>query len=69
MSGRHPFNELTKDFPPECRRRIDDMKRELLAEMPLHQLRRARALTQRDVAKRLQVNQPAVSKLERRADS
>ena len=69
MSGRHPFNELTKDFPPERRRRIDDMKRELLAEMPLHQLRRARALTQRDVAKMLQVNQPAVSKLEQRADS
>ena len=69
MSGRHPFNELTKDFPPERRRRIDDMKRELLAEMPLHQLRRARALAQRDVARMLQVNQPAVSKLERRADS
>ena len=69
MSGHHPFNELTKDFPPERRRRIDDMKRELLAEMPLHQLRRARALTQRDVAKMLQVNQPAVSKLEQRADS
>lgn len=41
MSGRHPFNELTKEFPPERRRCLDDMKRELLAEMPLHQLRRA----------------------------
>ena len=47
MSGRHPFSELTKDFTPERRRRVDDMKRELLAEMPLHELRRARALTQR----------------------
>ena len=45
MSGRHPFNELTKDFTPERRRRIDDLKTELLAEMPLHELRRARALT------------------------
>ena len=51
MSGRHPFSELTKDFTPERRRRIDEMKRELLAEMPLHELRRARALTQRDMAK------------------
>ena len=68
MSGRHPFNELTKDFTPECRRRIDDLKTELLAEMPLHELRRARALTQRDMAKMLKVNQPAVSKLEQRAD-
>ena len=35
MSGRHPFSELTKDFPPERRRRIDAMKPELLADMPL----------------------------------
>ena len=27
--------------------------------MPLHELRRARALTQRDMAKMLKVNQPA----------
>ena len=39
MSGRHPFSELTSDFTPERRRRIDEMKRELLAEMPLHELR------------------------------
>ena len=36
--------------------------------MLLHELRRARALTQRDMAKTLKVNQPAVSKLEQRAD-
>ncbi len=69
MSGRHPFSELTKDFTPRRRRRVDDMKKELLAEMPLHELRRARALTQRDLAELLKVNQPAVSKLEQRADA
>ena len=63
MSGRHPFSELTRDFTPERRQRIDEMKRELLAEMPLHELRRARELTQRDMAKMLKVNQPAVSKM------
>ena len=68
MSGRHPFNELTKDFTPERRLRVDSIKAELLAEMPLHELRRARALTQRDLAQSLKVNQPAVSKLEQRAD-
>ena len=68
MSGRHPFSDLTRDFTPERRRRIDEMKSELLAEMPLHELRRARELTQRDMAKLLRVNQPAVSKLEQRAD-
>ena len=50
MNGCHPFSELTKDFTPQHRRRIDDMKRELLDEMPLHEFRRARALTQRDMA-------------------
>ena len=68
MSGRHPFSELTADFGPERRKRIDAMKRDLLAEMPLHELRRARELTQKDVAHTLNVNQPAVAKLERRAD-
>lgn len=69
MSGRHPFNELTKDFLPERRQRIDDMKKELIAEMPWHQLRRAKTLTQRDVAKMLKVNQSAVSELEQLTDT
>ncbi len=68
MSGRHPFSELTKDFTPERLRRIDAIKEELVAEMPLHELRRARALTQQDLAQTLKVNQPAIAKLEQRAD-
>lgn len=36
MSGHYPFSDLTKDFTPERRQRVDDMVRELLAEMPLH---------------------------------
>ena len=38
MSGRHPFQELSRDFTVERRQRIDAIKRELLAEMPLHEL-------------------------------
>ena len=68
MSGRHPFSELTKDFSPERRRRIKAAKNRLLADMPLHELRRARALTQQELAETLNVNQPAVAKLEQRAD-
>ena len=68
MSGHHSFHELTKELTSTRRRRIDDMKSELLAEMPLHELRRARELTQRDLAEKLKVKQPAVSKLEQRAD-
>ena len=68
MGGRNSFRELTKDFTTARRMRIDEMKSELLAEMPLHELRRARELTQRDLAEKLKVKQPAVSKLEQRAD-
>ncbi len=69
MSGHKPWSELTKDFTPERRRRIDEMTNKMIAEMPLHELRRARALTQQDLAKSLNVNQPAVSKMEQRTDA
>ena len=68
MSGRHPFTELTKDFTQQRRERVDAIKRELKAEMPLHDLRRALALTQKELAEKLNVNQPAVSKLENKDD-
>lgn len=68
MSGRHSFGDLTKGVTPERRKRIDKMKQELLAEMALHELRRARALTQQDLAQELHVTQPAIAKLEQRAD-
>ena len=68
MSGHRPFEDLTKDFTRQRLEHIETIKGELLAEMPLHELRRARALTQRDLAKSLKVNQPAVAKLEKRAD-
>ena len=68
MSGRRPLPELTKEFSPERRRRIDEKKRELLAEIPLNELRRALELTQRDLARLLNVNQPTVSKIEHHND-
>ena len=40
----------------------------LLKEMALHELRHARAKSQEDLAQVLKVGQPAVAKLERRAD-
>ena len=68
MSGRHPFPEPTGDFAPELRRCIEAMKQELLAEMPLHELRRARALTQQKLAEMPHFSQPAVVELEQRTD-
>ena len=34
MSGHRPFNELTKDFTPERRQRIEAKKADLRAVMP-----------------------------------
>ena len=68
MSGRNAVNDLTKDFTPARRARVDARKADLRAAMPLHELRQARAMTQRAIGEALNVNQPAVAKLERRAD-
>ena len=68
MSGRNAFDELTKDFTPERLARVDARKAELRAVMPLHELRQARAMTQKAVGDVLKVKQPAVAKLERRTD-
>lgn len=68
MSGHRPFSELIKDFSAERLQCIDDIVQELSAEMPLRELRRARSLTQRELAESMNVQQPAVARLERRAD-
>ena len=65
---RRPFTNLTKDFPPARRRRIEAKKAAVRATMPLYPLRQARSLTQKALGETLQVNQPAVAKMERRAD-
>ena len=68
MSGRRPFSELTKDFTPERRQRIEAKKAELRAAMPLHELRQAQVMTQKALGETLAVNQPAIAKMERRTD-
>lgn len=68
MSGRHAFRDLTESFTPERRARVEARKAELRAAMPLHELRQARAMTQKALGEALNVKQPAVAKLERRAD-
>ena len=56
------------EMSPESRSRMDARLKETLATMPLDKLRKARSLTQTAVAKRLQVDQGSVSKLEGRTD-
>ena len=68
MSGHHRFEDLRARMTPERRARNAAQTQALLAAMPLHELRQARAQSQADLAKRLKVQQPAIAKMEHRAD-
>jgi predicted transcriptional regulator len=68
MSGHKPFSELTKGFSPARRARVAAKAAALREVMTLEELRKARSLSQEDVAEALEVNQPAVAKLEKRGD-
>jgi len=62
------FKEIRAKMPPERRERIEKRTQELLAELPLQELRRARELSQEELAEVLGLNQATISKLERRTD-
>ena len=62
------FAELEVKMSAAARTRSDALYRQHLAEMPLHELRQAKALSQVKLAESLQVNQAAISKMEHRTD-
>ena len=68
MTGHKPFSELTGDFTPARRARVAAKAAALGEAMTLEELRKARSLSQEDVAAALTVNQPTVAKLEKRGD-
>lgn len=69
MTGRRSFSELTKDWPPERRAEVAAQRRSLESEATtLEQLRLALGVSQEELARLLDVQQPAISKLERRTD-
>ena len=62
------FQELRASMSPAARAASEAEHRRLIEEMSLHQLRKARELTQTKIAEDLQIGQGDVSKLERRTD-
>jgi DNA-binding XRE family transcriptional regulator len=62
------LKDVRKTLSPEAEKRIQRSVNEAAAVMTLYQLREARSLTQVNLAKVLQINQGAVSKMEKRAD-
>jgi DNA-binding transcriptional regulator YiaG len=64
----HKSRDLLEAMPPERQRRTEKRLQETIAAMPLDQLRRAREVTQIQLAEILGVNQGEVSKIEHRQD-
>ena len=65
----HKFTELEAKMSAEAIARSDTRYREMAAKMmPLHELRRARGMSQETLAKALHIKQPNVAKIEKRTD-
>lgn len=62
------WREIRGTFPPEVEAEIEQRIKDATTVMTLYQLREARSLTQVNLARVLQVNQGAVSRLEKRTD-
>jgi hypothetical protein len=69
MKTSVPYEKIFSTFPPARQRKIKRRAAELIAEeFTLRDLRRAKQITQEEVAQRLSGRQVYVSRLERRAD-
>jgi predicted transcriptional regulator len=53
---------------PQSQARAEAKARNLLAQMPLNELRQARGLSQKMLAEVLHVQQPSIAKIEKRTD-
>ena len=62
------FDDLPSKLTPEARRRIRARARKAVKEMGLDELRRARRMSQEELARTMDTTQAHVSRLERRAD-
>lgn len=62
------FEELRSKMSAAAKVASDAEYRQLVEEMSLHQLRKAREMTQVKIAEELQIGQGDVSRLERRTD-
>jgi len=62
------FRELEAKMSPVARAEARRLAQQLMKEMPLHELRAARQLTQQQLARTLDMTQAAVSQLEQRTD-
>ena len=63
-----PYKLLRDKMALEARAKAAEKTRQMLAEMPLQELRQARLISQEQLAEVLRVRQSSISKMERRTD-
>jgi transcriptional regulator with XRE-family HTH domain len=68
MSGHRSFSELTKDFSPQRKKKIEELTNRLREEMTLQELREALNIQQVELGEMLGIRQAAISRMERRSD-
>ena len=68
MTGRNAYSELRQRMTPEARTAADAKAAALDLEMDLAEMRRARLLSQEELAQALHIGQSSVARLEKRAD-
>lgn len=68
MSGHYKFTGLTQGFSGQRQADITHRTAQLQKEMALAELRQALQITQAALADKLQIQQPAVSRMEQRTD-
>jgi transcriptional regulator with XRE-family HTH domain len=62
------YSELRAKMTPDARSRVDARVLATLKQLPLLELRKARSLSQEQLAKELQTTQGEISKIEHRTD-
>ncbi|MBI4563812.1 MAG: helix-turn-helix transcriptional regulator [Planctomycetes bacterium] len=62
------FSDLKAKMSPEARTRAETQTREMMAEMLLSEVRRLLGLTQEELAEKLGIKQPTLSRLESQDD-
>jgi DNA-binding XRE family transcriptional regulator len=62
------FSELRAAMSPEARSQASERAQTMLNEIPLHELRQARGLSQKMLTEVIHVQQPSIAKMEKRTD-
>ena len=65
---RRKFSELKARMAPKSRARAEARTKDMIADMLLTEVRQLVGLTQKDLAKKLGIKQPTLSKLESQND-